>query len=582
MDGEFSGKPPRADLEEKIHDHLSQKYGDKVRLASQVVFPRAGGGRESGERYPGRELINFDLKPQELAAYLDEHIIRQDEAKAILATKICTHFNRIKYLLRERRRYNPIGGIKNNIIMIGPTGVGKTFMVKLIARKIGVPFVKADATKFSETGYVGGDVEDLIRDLVQEADGDLEKAQFGIVYLDEIDKIAASQGLIGPDVSRTGVQRALLKPMEETEVDLRVPHDPISQIEAIEHYRRTGKRQKRTINTRHILFIVSGAFNGLSDIIRRRLCRQGIGFGAELKSQEEENWLRYVRAEDLIEYGFESEFIGRLPVIAVFDELKETDLYEILKNPNSTVVVNKKQDFRAYGIDLVFEDQALAELARQAAAEKTGARALVRVTEKALLPFEKTLPSTNIRQLVVTPELVDDPWGWLKYILDNPNSPDLRSRFEKALEEELARIKEFVRQKKAAFFEHLGLSLSESRLELITLLSRQEDLDINTATEEFVLLLKQIRNFERSFKRRSGLEIVFSDEAANEIVRRGLTEGQGTYALCDRLLNILEYGLRLIQERTGRDSFVIVEEAVHNPEHYINRLIKEAFRPIQT
>ncbi|WP_456431232.1 AAA family ATPase [Thermosulfuriphilus sp.] len=554
-----------------------------MRLASHVVFPRAGGGRETGDRYPGKDLINFDLKPEELAAYLDEHIIRQDEAKAILATKICTHFNRIKYMLRERRRPNLIGNIKNNIIMIGPTGVGKTFMVKLIANKIGVPFVKGDATKFSETGYVGGDIEDLIRDLVQEADGDLEKAQFGIVYLDEIDKIAASQGLIGPDVSRTGVQRALLKPMEETEVDLRVPHDPISQIEAIEHYRRTGKRQKRTINTRHILFIVSGAFNGLADIIKRRMRRQGIGFGADLDTKDQEdNWLRHVRAEDLIEYGFESEFIGRLPVIAVFDELKEEDLYEILRNPNSTVVVNKKQDFKAYGIELVFEDEALKVLARQAAAEKTGARALVRVVERALLPFEKTLPTSDIRRLVVTPELVEDPKGWLAYVLNDPDSPDLAARFERALEEELSRLKAFLKDKKAAFFEGLGLSLSEDRLELITLLSRQEDLDINTATEEFVLLLKQIRNFERSFKRRSGLEVVFSDEAANEIVRRGLTEGQSTYALCDRLLNILEYGLRLIQERTGRDSFVIMEEAVHNPELYINRLIREAFRPIQT
>jgi ATP-dependent Clp protease ATP-binding subunit ClpX len=191
-----------------------------------------------------------------------------------LATKICTHYNKIKFMADKRGDSDRgIGKIKNNIIMAGPTGVGKTYMIKLIAQKIGVPFVKGDATKFSETGYVGGDVEDLLRDLVYEVNGDIERAQYGIVYIDEIDKIASCGNIIGPDVSRTGVQRALLKPMEETEVDLRVPHDPISQMEAIEKYRRTGKREKKTINTRNILFIVSGAFNGLEDIIKKRMTR---------------------------------------------------------------------------------------------------------------------------------------------------------------------------------------------------------------------------------------------------------------------------------------------------------------------
>ena len=155
--------------------------------------------------------------------------------------------------------------------MIGPTGVGKTYLIKLIAKKLGVPFVKGDATKFSETGYVGGDVEDLVRDLVYEANEDIELAQYGIIYIDEVDKIASSHNLIGPDVSRTGVQRALLKPMEEAEIDLRVPHDPISQLQAIERFRKTGKKEKRTVNTKNILFIVSGAFNHLDEIIRKRM-----------------------------------------------------------------------------------------------------------------------------------------------------------------------------------------------------------------------------------------------------------------------------------------------------------------------
>jgi len=181
---------------------------------------------------------------------------------------------------------------------------------------------------------VGGDVEDLVRELLVEAGEDIELAQHGIIYVDEIDKIASSQSFIGPDVSRTGVQRALLKPMEETEVDLKVTHDPISQLQAIEHYRKTGKREKRTINTRNILFIMSGAFNELAPIVKKRLQKQGIGFGAEIPSKGDDfRFVKHVRAEDLISYGFESEFVGRLPVVAVLEPLEVEDLHEVLKIP---------------------------------------------------------------------------------------------------------------------------------------------------------------------------------------------------------------------------------------------------------
>ena len=280
-------------------------------------------------------------------------MVRQDQAKAILATKICTHFNRIRCSQEDKDRFESMaGGIKNNVLMIGPTGVGKTYIIKLIAAKLGVPFVKGDATKFSETGYVGGDVEDLVRDLVREADDDIELAQYGIIYIDEIDKIASARNLIGADVSRTGVQRALLKPMEETDVELKVPHDPVSMMQEIERFRKTGKREKVTVNTKNVLFIMSGAFTDLVPIIQRRLSRQGIGFGARITAAKEQvDILTHVKAEDLIEFGFESEFVGRLPVKAVFDHLGEEDLYQILKNPNNPIILGKKLDFAAYGID---------------------------------------------------------------------------------------------------------------------------------------------------------------------------------------------------------------------------------------
>ena len=204
------------------------------------------------------------------AAFLDQYVIKQEEAKEILATKICTHFNRMKLDRAdpdEASRF--VGNIKNNILLIGPTGVGKTYLIKLIAQRIGVPFVKGDATKFSETGYVGGDVEDLIRELVREADGSIEKAQYGIVYIDEIDKIASSPNLVGPDVSRTGVQRNLLKLMEETEVDLKAPNDLAAQMESVMKF--MGVEAQRRAER---VFIVGGKQLGIE--VALRLEEQGV------------------------------------------------------------------------------------------------------------------------------------------------------------------------------------------------------------------------------------------------------------------------------------------------------------------
>jgi len=360
------------EIQKDIGDYLAKKYGRRIQFGGLAPIPEPAGEKmDEGEKEkkPDPLSINFEMKPEELKSYLDEYLVRQDEAKEVLATKVCTHFNRIKmFELRNKgKRYEGVGEIKNNIMMIGPTGVGKTFLVKLIAKKIGVPFVKGDATKFSETGYVGGDVEDLVRDLVYEANGSLELAQYGIIYLDEVDKIAASSNLVGPDVSRSGVQRALLKPMEETEVELKVPHDPVSQMEALMEFQKTGKKEKKKINTKHILFIMSGAFNGLEEIVKKRLNRQEMGFRAEIKSKDEGmEYLQQVKSEDLIQYGFESEFIGRLPVVTVFEHLEVADLYNILRNPKSPIIISKKRDFKAYGIDLQCEDEALRRIAENA------------------------------------------------------------------------------------------------------------------------------------------------------------------------------------------------------------------------
>jgi ATP-dependent Clp protease ATP-binding subunit ClpX len=576
--------PDQKELEKELNEYLGKKYGDRIRLVVPMLFPKPQTeevSKEEKDLGEGKKKIHFDLKPEELEAFLNDYIIRQDDAKEILATKICTHFNRIKFteMTKGRNRYEGVGHIKNNILMVGPTGVGKTYLIKLIAKKIGVPFVKGDATKFSETGYVGGDVEDLVRDLVYETNGEIDLAQYGIIYVDEIDKIASSNNLIGPDVSRTGVQRALLKPMEDTEVDLKVPHDPISQLEAIEHYRKTGKREKRTINTKNILFIMSGAFNGLEDFIKRRLNREGIGFGAEVRSKDERaEYLKQVKAEDLIAFGFESEFIGRLPVTTVFEKLEVDDLYAILKNPNNPIILGKKKDFKSYGIDIQFEDGTLYELAMKAYEEKTGARGLVSAVEKVLIKFEKRLPSTDIQKFVVTREVVENPERELARLLKDPSDPEMLEKFEALLSHEKMALKESILSREGEFKKRYGMVFREGRIDLIVNRMIEKGHDVNTVSEEVVEIQRQVEEFERDFERRTGIDLQFSEEAINRITEIILNEdGKGT-ALFSRLSKDYEYGFELIRDKTGQRDFIVTRETVDDPEGYLNRMIREIYK----
>jgi endopeptidase Clp ATP-binding regulatory subunit ClpX len=463
--------------------------------------------------------------------------------------------------------------------MIGPTGVGKTFLIKLIADKIGVPFVKGDATKFSETGYVGGDVEDLVRDLVHEAKGNMELAQYGIIYLDEVDKLAASRHLNGPDVSRSGVQRALLKPLEETEVELKVPHDPISQMEAVQEYQRTGKRVKKKINTKHILFIMSGAFNGLEDIVRQRRSKKGIGFGADTPAKEQQTeLLRHLKAEDLIQYGFESEFIGRLPVVTVFEPLETEDLYRILKNPRSPILIGKKRDFKAYDIDLQFEDEALRKIAENASKEKTGARGLVSAVERVLMKFEHTLPSTSIRRLLVTPAMVDDPAAELEKVLSCPGDPERELAYRRSLNAEEDCLKAIVARKIPEWVKTYGIPFTDDRTEFIIKRSLDRQSDVETMIEEIQATDRAARTFSHEFFQKSGIEIVLSDDAVDALAGRLGKEPLDSEEFLKRNFQNYDHGLNLIREKTGKSQFIITAAGIENPESYLNTLIQEAYR----
>ncbi len=570
--------PDPKEVETEISDFLSKKFGGRVKLISPVVLPREASFEKEEEPTKERK-IEFSLKPEELEAYLDQYIVKQDEAKAILATKICTHFNRIKHAESSEENNNRIiGQIKSNILMIGPTGVGKTYMIKLIAEKIGVPFVKGDATKFSETGYVGGDVEDLVRDLVREADDDIERAQHGIIYIDEIDKIASSTNLIGHDVSRTGVQRALLKPMEETEVDLKVPHDPISMLEEIERYRKTGKKKKRVVNTKNILFVMSGAFDELTELIKKRVVDQGIGFGATLTSRSERvDYLKHVKPEDLIKFGFETEFVGRLPVVAVFEQLNEDDLYNILKNPNNPVIVSKKLDFNAYDISVKFDDQTLRALAHLAHEEQTGARGLVSAIEKVLLKLEKRLPSTDVKKLPVTEEVVMDPEGMLQKIISTPDDPRWAQCYEDLARNEKESVKQYVRENRAVLEEKSKIALTPSRIDLIANVYSMSARELNGVIAKIGLCYEQIKKVEAYFHKTHGLNVRLDEDAVDLVILDMFSSATALGDFYKQLTTNFEYGFKLIRDKIGQNAFVITKEALENPEEFFNNLVKKIY-----
>ncbi len=523
-------KNPFEEIQNQIKDALGGKnvsfsiqqgMGSQPQEGGMTAQPEAQSSEE--EELILRRIQEFSLKPKEIRDYLNRFVIKQLEAKKVLSVAICDHFNHVRQCIEDPslldKEYQ-----KQNIILLGPTGVGKTYLMRCIAKLIGVPFVKADATKFSETGYVGYDVEDLVRDLVKVANGNVDLAQYGIIYIDEIDKIAAKSDGYGRDVSGRGVQINLLKLMEDTEVNLFSPTDMMAQMQAMMEVSRGGKPRKKTVSTRHILFIVSGAFDKLGETVKKRRQASKIGFAgtSEDSTRDALEFLKYVETTDFIKYGFEPEFIGRLPVRQACDQLVKEDLAQILTSSEGNILAQYMMDFKGYNIDFSITPEAIGEIAERASKEKTGARGLLTVFERVFRNYKFELPSTAVERFEVTTETITDPIGNLKQLLK----------------------------------EHQHAQRG--------------------------VMGKDIEAFSTRFSRKHNLKLEFEDEAINALIDAAIESDKAIRTVCEEKFRDFQHGLKIVSRNTGKTSFLVNAAIVENPDKELSNWVVESFKEAET
>lgn len=562
-----------------------------------------GGGRGGSEKKSLEDLLSFDLKPREVVEFLDRFVISQADAKKVLAVAICDHYNHCRRCLqRNNAEYQPNndnsnktkkkkkkrssnGGsssnkddndilqlleplsssssssssssanweyAKPNVLLAGPTGVGKTYLLKCLAQLVGVPFVKADATKFSETGIVGRDAEDLVRDLVDKANGNVELASVGIIYLDEVDKIAGGGGDgKGSDHSRgsfntRGVQNNFLKLLEDTEVSLERPTDMV--IMNLPFLNNGNDNKPKSISTKNILFIFSGAFTNLDKDIRRKMEKKpfglditqnaaakrpavagatavpsmkdgGGGSAACTDEKSPRSYLRFAETADFIKAGLEPEFVGRVPVRVALDALDANDLKQILVGSEGSVLKQFVRDMEGYSINMTATDDALNEVAKLAEKEETGARGLVTILERTLRQHKYELPSTSITEFLLDKETVANP--------------------------------------------ELGL---------------HKLLATTTPDDGFGVLLRDLKRWEAKLNRQLPLkaDAYLTDEAINYLILKALERNESAYSFATRHFgdDTLAAVVRRVHEATSQHLFPITLDLAKNPKAELQKWLE--------